>query len=61
MVIALRLLTSNLPRPLRSIFNSNQFAAEPRKKLQRMFLFSEAPNVEPSTVAKERMAALAKR
>jgi hypothetical protein len=61
MVIALRLLASNLPRPPWSVFNSNHFATKPSDKLQRMFLFSEAPNVDPLIVAKVRMAARAKR
>ncbi|CCB67472.1 protein of unknown function [Hyphomicrobium sp. MC1] len=47
--------------PLRSVFYRDQFSAEPRYKFQRVFFFSEAPNIEPLVVAPKRVATRTKR
>lgn len=56
-----KLLARGFSWPPGSIFRINLFPAEPRDKFQRMFLFSETPNIDPLIVAKERMATRAKR
>jgi hypothetical protein len=50
-----------LPRPPWSVFNINHRTAAPRHEFLRVFLFSEAANIEPLVVAVKRMSARRKR
>lgn len=49
----------HLPRPLRSLFNSDHLAAEPRHKLQRVILFSEISALDVLAIAHKHVATLA--
>ena len=55
------LAAPSLPRPSRSLFNSDHLTTEARNELLSVYLLGEAPDIDPLVIAAERMASIADR